>query len=378
MQFISDKLLFTPGPLTTSQTVKGAMLRDLGSRDTEFIDEVKFIREGLLAVAGVSAAEGYQTVIIQGSGTFGIESVISSAIPADGHLLVVINGVYGERISSIAAVHNIAQTRLVFPENEVPDPEMLKRLLLQKKEITHVAVIHCETTTGIFNPVEAIGEVCKEAGVICIVDAMSSFGAVPLDIKKAGIDFLISSSNKCIEGVPGFSFVIAREYLLRKCEQQARTLTLDLYAQWKGLETDGQFRFTPPTHVMLAFAQALRELEQEGGVQARAARYRANYALLSAGMCEMGFREYLEPANRGYIITSFLYPDDPAFSFKQFYASLSDKGFVIYPGKLSQVNCFRIGNIGHLPENAIVQLLDAIRETVIAQHIHLSAIVSGK
>lgn len=359
-----DKLLFTPGPLTTSHTVKEAMLRDFGSRDKIFIEKVLFIRNRLLDAAGESKQTGYETVIMQGSGTFGIESVISSALPANGHLLIIINGVYGERIAKMAAVHHIAHTKLVFAENEIPDVASIKKELEENKAITHVAMIHCETTTGIINPIEAVGKICAEFNKTYIVDAMSSFGAYPIQLSKCNIDYLISSSNKCIEGVPGFSFIIAKKDALVKCEGQARSLSLDLYAQWQGLENDGQFRFTPPTHSLLAFAQALQELEQEGGVAGRASRYKKNYDTLSAGMKELGFIEYLEPTNRGYIITCFHYPTHPTFNFKDFYTALSDRGFVIYPGKLSKVDCFRIGNIGRITDNDITNLLQAIKEIV--------------
>ncbi len=359
-----DKLLFTPGPLTTSFTVKEAMQRDLGSRDFEFIAVINYIQNELLRLARVSRADGYETVIIQGSGTFGIESVISSAIPADGHLLVIINGAYGERISKIAEVHHISQTRLVFPENEWPDIKMIEQTLQSNPLITHVVVIHCETTTGIINPVEAIGVLCRFYKKTYIVDAMSSFGAVPLHVGDSHIDFLISSSNKCIEGVPGFSFVIARKEELIKAEGNARSLVLDLYAQWKGLEMDGQFRFTPPTHVILAFEQALKELEVEGGIDGRAHRYKENYEQLVKGMRELGFKEYLKPEKQGYIITSFLYPDHPNFSFKTFYKRLNDKGYVIYPGKLSHADCFRIGNIGKIYVDDIDLLLTSVKEAL--------------
>ncbi|MCW5907031.1 MAG: 2-aminoethylphosphonate--pyruvate transaminase [Chitinophagales bacterium] len=371
-----DKLLFTPGPLTTSATVKEAMLRDLGSRDFEFIQTVQFVREKLLAVGEVSKSEGYEAVIMQGSGTFGIESVISSVIPASGHLLIVVNGVYGERISTMAKVHGIQQTKLMFDENEVPDVSKIEAAIDADKSITHLAVIHCETTTGIINPIEAIGDLCSAKGICYIVDAMSSFGAVPLNVKKTKIDFLISSSNKCIEGVPGFSFIIARKESLLTCEGQARSLSLDLFAQWKGLEADGQFRFTPPTHSLLAFAQALRELEEEGSVIGRAQRYKSNFETLLRGMKALGFKEYLEEEKRGYIITCFHYPEHPNFDFKKFYEFLNEKGFVIYPGKLSRVNCFRIGNIGRITTTDVQQLLEAIRVTLAEMGILL--VVEGR
>lgn len=366
-----DKLLFTPGPLTTTETVKKAMLRDLGSRDTLFIETVKEIRSKLLELGEVSQKDGYEAVIMQGSGTFGIESVITSAIPQNGHLLIIVNGAYGERIVKMADIAGIQYNAVKYPENEGPNPQEIEGLLKNEPRITHIAIVHCETTTGIINPIEAIGKLAKKTGKKYIVDAMSSFGAVPINVKDCDIDYLVSSSNKCIQGVPGFSFVIAKRSTLESTEGYSRSLSLDLYAQWKGLETNGQFRFTPPTHALLAFAQALNELEEEGGVAARANRYRTNYETLVNGMRELGFKEYLEAAKQGYIITSFHYPGSTNFSFEQFYSLLNDKGFVIYPGKVSKADCFRIGNIGQIATADIQELLAAIQQALADMEVEL-------
>lgn len=358
-----DKLLFTPGPLTTSMTVKQAMLRDLGSRDSEFIDLVRDIRSRLLEIGGVRD-QGYEAIIMQGSGTFTLEAVVSSSVPSDGKMLVIINGAYGRRIAQIAEIHNIRTTTLEFPENQVPDLAQIEKALETDTAITNVAVIHCETTTGLMNPVKEIGRMVQQSGARYFVDAMSSFGAVPIDLAEWGIDYLVSSANKCIEGVPGFGFALARREALMQTEGNARSLSLDLLSQWKGLEQNGQFRFTPPTHALLAFHQALLELEAEGGVAGRAARYRANYETLIAGMRALGFQEYLEPEDRGYIITSFRYPTHPNFDFDEFYKRLNDRGYVIYPGKVSQADCFRIGTIGRIFESDMNDLLAALREVV--------------
>jgi 2-aminoethylphosphonate-pyruvate transaminase len=355
------KLLFTPGPLTTSDTVKAAMLADAGSRDAEFLATVGSIRKCLLALGAAQPGGDYDCVLMQGSGTFAIESVISSAIPRDGRLLVLVNGAYGRRIAQIARVHAIDVETLEIPENRKIDVASVARRLATDKPFTHVAVIHCETTTGVVNNVAEIGAAVHKAGAAYIVDAMSSFGAIPISLDAACIDFLISSANKCIEGVPGFGFILARRAALEACQGQARTLSLDLHAQWAGLERDGQFRFTPPTHALLAFHQALTELEAEGGVDGRASRYRRNHATLAAGMAALGFEPYLAPEDQGYIITAYRYPDDPEFHFEDFYTQLSDLGFIIYPGKLSQEPCFRIGTIGRLYPADIERLLDAIR-----------------
>jgi len=364
-----DKLLFTPGPLTTSCAVKKAMLRDVGSRDDEFVNVVREIRQHVLGVAGVSQAEGYEAILIQGSGTFGIEAVVSSVIPRDGKLLIVINGSYGKRIRDMAQRHGIETVTIEVTEKTPPDPQHVRRILTDDSGITHVAVVHCETSSGILNPVHEIGAVVNEFQRTFIVDAMSSFGGIPLNVAEAGIDFLVSSANKCIEGVPGFSFVVADRAQLLASGRSARTISLDLLAQWQGLEESGQFRFTPPTQTILAFRLALRQLDDEGGVPGRANRYAANHAALLCGMRRQGFREYVPADLQSHIITSFLFPDDPNFEFKSFYQRLSDKGMVIYPGKLTEVDCFRIGNIGRIFESDIESLLTAIKTTLLEMNV---------
>jgi 2-aminoethylphosphonate-pyruvate transaminase len=366
-----DKILFTPGPLTTSWTVKLAMLRDLGSRDTEFIGVVREVRRELLALGGVEE-RGYEAILMQGSGTFAIESVISSTVPPQGKILVVINGAYGRRIEQIARVLRISAVALASPETQAADANQVAAALERDAAITHVAIVHCETTTGIFNPIKEIGAVVRRFNRCYFVDAMSSFGAVPLNLADCSIDYLVSSANKCVEGVPGFAFALARREALLSTEGFARSLSLDLLAQWKGLERDGQFRFTPPTHALLAFHQALLELKDEGGIQGRAARYRENYRTLVDGMRALGFEEYLDPKDQGYIITSFRYPSHANFHFDEFYRRLNEKGYVIYPGKVSEGNCFRIGHIGRIFPSDMGDLLAAIRTTLDEMGIDLS------
>jgi len=368
-----DKPLFTPGPLTTSQTVKQAMLRDLGSRDNEFIRAVREIRNELLAIAGVTQDAGYECVLMQGSGTFGIEAVMTCAVPEDGKWLILINGAYGKRMQRIAEVHSMANEALIYEEDQPVSAADVEQALSNDPSISAVAVVHCETTTGIMNPIDEIGRVVKKYDITYFVDSMSAFGAVQFDFRGCEIDFLVSSANKCIEGVPGFSFCIARRTALEKTAGCSRTLSLDLYEQWQGLEINGQFRFTPPTHTMLAFRQALEELNLEGGVAGREKRYQANRATLLAGMRKMGFAEYLAPEKQGHIITSFLYPDHENFDFEAFYEKLSERGFVIYPGKVSNANCFRIGNIGRIFESDIRALLLGIEDVMKEMKVQLNA-----
>jgi len=358
-----DKVLFTPGPLTTSRTVKQAMLRDLGSRDYEFIDLVKEIRNKLVELCKAGPEE-YTAVLMQGSGTFGLEAVVASTVPRNGKLMVIINGAYGRRISRIASVLGIEVVEVEFPENSVPDLGRIEAALEADSRVSQVCVVHCETTTGIVNPIEQIGRVVKRYQADYFVDAMSSFGAIPIDVGECGIDYLVSSANKCIEGVPGFSFIICKIGSLRRTAGYGRSVSLNLLEQYEGFETNGQFRFTPPTHALIGFRQALAELEAEGGVEGRAKRYQSNHKALVDGMRQMGFREYIRPENQGYIITSFLYPDDDNFHFEEFYERLNEKGYVIYPGKVSSAECFRIGSIGRIFESDIRDLLRAIRQTI--------------
>ena len=359
-----DKLLFTPGPLTTSLSVKQAMLHDAGSWHFEFNAKVKWIRERLLEIAGLSREAGWETILLQGSGTFGVEAVFATCVPSDGKVAVLANGAYGERM--VLMLQRLKIDHVVFrtPENIPNDQKALDQALAADKTVTHVAQVHCETTTGILNPLNETGAVVKRHGRGFIVDAMSSFGAIPIDWAAAGMDYLVSSANKCIEGVPGFSFVICRREALLACEGYARSLSLDLLDQFRGLERNGQFRYTPPTHSILAFEQALKELEHEGGVEARAARYRHNHEVLVKGMTALGFRLYLDPSVQSFIITSFHFPDHPRFAFDEFYRRLSDKGFIIYPGKISRANTFRIGSIGRIFPRDIEALLGAVRSAL--------------
>lgn len=367
------KLLFTPGPLTTSRTVKEAMLVDLGSRDATFLEVVRSIRRRLLALDGLSQEAGYEAVLVQGSGTFGLESVVGSVVPATGKLLVLVNGAYGARIAHMGRVLKIATEEQTCAEDETPDLAELDRRLTADKAITHVFVVQCETTTGILNPIREIGEIVKRHGKVYCVDAMSSFGAIPAHMAASQVDFLVSSANKCIEGVPGFAFVLARREALLAIAGNARSLSLDLLAQWKGLEQNGQFRFTPPTHALLAFHQALVELEAEGGVAARGARYANNHRVLAEEMGRLAFTPYLPADRQSFIITSYYYPEDPRFDFEAFYSRLSDLDYVIYPGKLSKADCFRIGNIGQIFPDDIRRLAAAIAETLEAMGVAVLA-----
>ncbi len=354
------KLLFTPGPLNTSETVRKAMLTDIGSREIEFIQIVRNIRNKLLKLADLKTCGPYVAVPMQGSGTFAIEAVIGTLIQNDGKLLVLINGAYGHRMVDIATRLKVPVDYLVFADTEPICLNILEDYLCKNQEITQVAVVHCETTTGIVNPIAEIGSIVANAGKQFIVDAMSSFGGIAIDFEACQIDCLISSANKCLEGVPGLSFVIVKNYWLKSASGQARSLSLDLHAQWQALEKNGQFRFTPPTHVVLALDAALDALEREGGVIARNYRYKENQQTLLSGMHRMGFESVITPSLQSPIITAFYCLKNSKFKFAQFCELLANRSMYIYPGKISSVNSFRIGTIGDLRKQDVEDLLMAI------------------
>jgi 2-aminoethylphosphonate-pyruvate transaminase len=355
-------LLLTPGPLTTTDTVKEAMMSDWCTWDEDYnIGIVEVIRKELVELAS-SRPEEYTAVLMQGSGSFCVEATLGSVIKADDHLLVAANGAYGKRMGVIADYYHLNCHVMRFEETQPVDPKQIDEYLICHPETTHVSVVHCETTTGVLNPLADIAAVVKKHGKTLIVDAMSSFGGVPVDMAALGIDFMISSANKCIQGVPGFGFIIARRSLLEGCKGVARSLSLDLYDQWQTMESGhGKWRFTSPTHVVRAFMQALKELKAEGGVEARHARYAENHRTLVEGMRSLGYKTLLPDEEQSPVITSFYYPSAD-FNFKDFYTKLKAKGFVIYPGKISQADTFRIGNIGDVHPADFKRLIEAIRE----------------
>lgn len=357
-----DPYLLTPGPLTTSAATKEAMLHDWGSRDKEFIAINGRVRERLLALAG--AEDTHVCVPLQGSGTFCVEATIGTLVPPEGKLLILVNGAYGRRMARICEYYGRAHATVDTPEDVPNDPAALDQALADDPTVTHVAAVHCETTSGILNPIEQIATVTARHARGLIIDAMSAFGAIELDARKVRFDALAASSNKCLEGVPGMGFAIIRRDALQRCQGNAPSLSLDLYDQWVSMETNGQWRFTPPTHVIVAFHQALDEHAAEGGVAGRGARYRHNCEILVQGMRKLGFMTLLPDALQAPIIVTFHMPADPKFDFKRFYDRLNEHGFVIYPGKLTVADSFRIGCIGRLGEAEMRAALAAIRDTV--------------
>ena len=360
--FSRDPILLTPGPLTTALPTRMAMLRDWGSWDSHFNAITATVRARLLDVVNASAT--HTCVPMQGSGTFSVEAGVNTLVPRDGHVLVLVNGAYGQRLAKLTRMMGRRVSVFETAEDVPTTAADVDRLLSADNSITHVGLIHCETSTGIANPLREIADVVARHNRRLIVDAMSSFGALPIDAQTMPFDAVIAASGKCIEGPPGMAFVIARRAALEQCAGNSTSLSLDVFDQWQYMEKTTQWRYTPPTHVVAAFAAALEAFVAEGGQPARLARYTRNYETLVSGMAELGFRPFLDPKIQAPIIVTFHAPADPRYTFRAFYDSVREKGFILYPGKLTQVETFRVGCIGAIDRDEMRHAVNAVRDTL--------------
>ena len=364
-----DPILLTPGPLTTTLRTKLAMLRDWGSWDSDFNAVTARVRAQLLDI--VHGQRTHVVVPLQGSGTFSVEAAVATVVPRNGHVLVLDNGAYCKRAARLTQMMGRTASVRSFPEDEPVSAQALEAALREDPSITHVVLIHCETGTGVLNPLQDVAAVCERHGKGLIVDAMSSFAAIEIDARRVRFDALVAASGKCLEGVPGMGFVFVRRSVLEQCAGNSQSLAMDLHDQWVYMEKTGQWRFTPPTHVVVALAEAIAQFVEEGGQPARGVRYAENCRVLVDGMAALGFRPFLRPQIQAPIIVTFHAPTDPRYDFKRFYQAARARGFILYPGKLTQVETFRVGCIGAIGPNemrqAVVAVADAMRELGIAR-----------
>lgn len=357
-----DAILLTPGPLTTRIETRRAMLRDWGSRDAAFIAMTAELRQRLLALC--RGQSSHVAIPLQGSGTFIVEAAITSLVAPADKLLVLVNGAYGERMVEIARRLGREVTALRWPEDHPVEVDKVEQALKADAAISHVALVHCETTSGLLNPLRPVADVVARHGRALLLDAMSSFGALEIDLATTPITAVLASSNKCLEGVPGLGFALVERAAIERAKGVSSSLSLDLHDQWRGLEANGQWRFTPPVQVVAALVEALRLLDEEGGPAVRLRRYRENFEILAVGMGKLGFRLFLDPAVQAPIIATFHPPDSRPFDFERFYAALAERGFVIYPGKLTKADSFRIGCIGALDRSDFERLLAAVKAVI--------------
>ncbi len=367
----SVPLLLTPGPLTTASSTRNAMTVDFGSRDQAFIRINREVRQQLVALCADPAA--YSCVLMQGSGTFSVEATLGTLLPRDGKALVLMNGAYGRRITHMIEIMGREVVTLVDDETEPTSVARLDAALAEDPSITHVAAVYCETTTGMLNPIQQIADVTAKHGRELIIDAMSAFGALPLNAKRTPFQAVVASSNKCLEGVPGFGFAIARTDALEAAAGNCHSLSLDLHAQLRGFENNAQWRFTPPTQVIAALHEALRLHHEEGGVEGRGGRYRQNCEALVSGLRRLGFETLLPDELQAPIIVTLRQPADPNFTFTRFYDALRQRGFAIYPGKLTQAPTFRIGCIGQVTPRDIGRFVTTVAEVLERQDITSAA-----
>jgi 2-aminoethylphosphonate-pyruvate transaminase len=365
---VKEPILLTPGPLTTSTETKLAMVRDWGSRDTGFIELNRLVREMLLKI--IDSESTHVCVPLQGSGTFAVEAMLGTMVPKSGHVLVPLNGAYCRRIQRICSIIGRKTTWIEYDEREPVRPADIDAALAKDASITHVALVHCETSTGVLNPLHEISDIVSRRRKSLLVDAMSSFAAVPIE---GPFDALVAASGKCLEGPPGMSFALVRRTSLERCAGNSPSLVLDLHDQWVNMEKTAQWRFTPPTVIVAALHAALEQFVAEGGRAARGARYRRNCEVLIEGMTRLGFKLFLDPKHQGPVIVTFLAPTDPNYDFQRFYDRVREKGFVLYPGKLTQVDTLRVGCIGAIDEHAIRAAVHAIADTLVEQKITLRA-----
>ncbi len=366
-----DPILLTPGPLTTSLATKAAMLRDWGSWDSKFNAVTAQLRAKLLHI--LHATETHVCVPMQGSGTFSVEATVNTLVPRDGHVLVLINGAYGKRMAKLTGMLGRRLSTFETADDVPTTADDVNRLLAQNPSITHVGLIHCETSTGILNPLPEIAAIVARHGRRLLVDAMSSFGALPIDARTTPFDALVAASGKCVEGPPGMGFVFVRNGVLERCAGNSTSLALDLHDQWTYMEKTTQWRFTPPTHIVVALDTALDQFAVDGGQPGRLARYAANCATLVQGMTELGLRSFLEPSIQAPIIVTFHAPADPKYTFAEFYERVRDKGFILYPGKLTQVETFRVGCIGAIGPDEMRQAVNAMRDALAEMGISQAA-----
>lgn len=367
---VPRRILLNPGPCTTSEQVKRALLMpDLCPREHEFGTLLSAVRSKLPRVAhGVTT---HTAVLLAGPGTAAMESCLTSVLGQGDGALIVDNGAYGRRAEQIALAYGIPHLTLKLEWTQRADAERIEAALKEHPSLTHCYFVHHETTTGMLNPLADIVDVCRRRGVITIVDAMSSLGGVPLDLRRSPADFVISSANKCLQGFPGLSLVLAeRSALARTAGLPRRSFTLHLHDNWHSQERDGEFLYTPPVQVLNALDVALDELFAEG-LEARHRRYAACYDALHSGMRALGFAALLPEAWHSRLLTTYREPNHPAWSFDAMHDDLYEQGITVYPGKLTNARTFRLANIGNLVPADLNLFLHCLRDHMVSRGIAL-------
>jgi len=360
---IKRNILLNPGPTTTTDTVKMALVvPDICPREKEFVHVMADVRNGLLKV--VNADDDYTCILFAGSGTAAMDAVINSVVPPDKKILIINNGAYGERMVKIAKAYNMGCVELKFPWTERPDLTKVEKTLEDDSKITHIAIVHHETTTGLLNPLKEMVDIARSRGKTLIADTISSFAGIPIDVRSDHMDFMISTSNKCIQSMAGVSFVLCKKSEIEKTARYPlRSFYLNLYQQYKYFEEHGEMQFTPPVQVIYALRQAIKEYFEEG-IENRYHRYCHNWKVLTHGLKDLGFRLLLKEEIHSKILTTVIEPDHERYDFDLLHDLLIERGFTIYPGKIHNNNTFRIANMGSIDHKDMEAFLEALANSM--------------
>jgi len=356
---IKRNILLNPGPVTTTDTVKQALVvADICHREVEFTDLMQGVRMDLLKVVNADP-EQYTSILFAASGTGAVEACLSSVLASEKKVLIINNGPYGQRMLDIARRYHIPSLEYQVDYDQPIAITEIELLLIQNNNIGAVAMVHHETSSGILSSLRPIGELCHKYGCEFIVDAMSSFAGVDIDVEREHIDYIISSANKCLQGMPGLAFVIAKKSALMQSKGRARSFYFDLHQQFYALETQREMPFTPPVQIIYALRQALNEFLAET-LSGRIERYQRNYELLIKGFAKLGFT-CLTPEDRAsHLLAIIRFPGDQSYNFDEFHDYLFAAGFTIYPKKLSIPNTFRVACLGAIEPQDILRFFQSV------------------
>ena len=373
MEPIKRNILLNPGPATTTDTVKYAqVVPDICPREKEFAGLMKGLRSDLLKV--VHAPEDqYTSVLFCGSGTINIDICINSLVPEGKKILVINNGAYNSRAVEVCEMYHIPHINLKSSVYEQPDLKQVEQTLKDNPDVAVVYCCHHETGTGVLNPIREIGALAHEYGAIFISDTTSTLGMIPLDVVKDNVDFCMASAQKGLMAMSGLSFIIGRTDIIKASKNYpTRSYYCNLYLQYEYFEKTGEMHFTPPVQTIYATIQALKEYF-EVGEDAKFARHRAVYEAIHQGVAELGFKTVIDPKIESGLVVSVLYPDDPNFTFEKIHDYCYERGFTIYPGKISTTNTFRLCALGTITPEDIKLFFIVLREAMETNQIQIPA-----
>lgn len=369
MEQIKRNILLNPGPSTTTDTVKMAQIvPDICPREKEFADLMKKLRKDLLKVVHADE-EDYTSVLFCGSGTINIDVCLNSLLPEDKKVLVVNNGAYSARAVEVCQYYGLPYINLQFAMDELPDLEKIENTLIENPDIALVHTTHNETGTGILNPIREIGALAHKYGAVFTVDTTSTLAMRPINIKEDNIDFCMASAQKGLMAMTGLSFVIGNKHIIEKsAEYPKRSYYCNLFLQYDYFEKTGEMHFTPPVQTVYATVQALKEYFEEGELP-KWERHQRVFNAIHKGLEELGFKDVIKREWQAGLVVSVIYPDDVNWNFEKVHDYCYERGFTIYPGKISTTNTFRLCALGAIDEKDIRDFFVVLKEALAANNV---------